>query len=72
MKIPNNPMQAYLRGEMMTAFIGLMLIILYDSLFGPSFGVRLVLFLGWAMCLLLGFVSMIDWGDDDETDGENT
>lgn len=55
----------------MTAFIGLMLIILYDSLFGPSFGVRLVLFLGWAMCLLLGFVSMIDWGDDDETDGEN-
>lgn len=56
----------------MTSFIGLMLIFLYNGLFGPSFGVRLLLFVGWAICLILGYVSLIDWSDEDEPDGEDT
>ena len=56
----------------MIAFIGLMLMLLYDGLFGPSFGVRFLLFIGWAFCVILAYVSLVDEGDDDDPDGKGS
>ena len=54
----------------MTAFIGFMLVILYNALFGPSLLVRIMLLVGWAIALILGYASLIDWEDDDDTESE--
>lgn len=57
---------------MMIAFIGLMLMLIYDGLFGPSLVVKILLLIGWVIWLIFDYVSLIDWRDEDDPDGKGS